>query len=253
LKSTVSSHVVACAQVGAPLVAAFVGLSLTAQLCGLGRDATSAPGSSASAAAYAQVAQAGYTRSDSAAAALESTHQRDLGCLTEAVYYEARGESVQGQAAVAQVVLNRVRSPAYPRSICGVVFQAKADGDCQFSFVCNGAMRHPVDAEAWRRAREIADRALDGYVMRAVGPALNFHVSEPGHAVGAKPGTVAHLGRHVFFVALTRPLKPHKALAAPDASPALDRPILDRTPDHAMSLAATDAPSATSTPAPTLP
>lgn len=79
--------------------------------------------------------------------ALEAT--RDLDCLTDAVYYEARGESRQGQAAVAQVVLNRVRHPAFPKSVCGVVFQgAFSNSTCQFSFACDGSMRKPRDPEA---------------------------------------------------------------------------------------------------------
>ncbi|HZZ88499.1 MAG TPA: cell wall hydrolase, partial [Caulobacteraceae bacterium] len=61
----------------------------------------------------------------------------DLQCLTAAVYYEARGESREGQAAVAQVVLNRVRSPAFPKTVCGVVYQGAAQHSCQFSFACN--------------------------------------------------------------------------------------------------------------------
>jgi spore germination cell wall hydrolase CwlJ-like protein len=69
---------------------------------------------------------------------------RDLECLTQAVYYESRGESRNGQQAVAQVILNRVRHPSFPKSICGVVFQGAKDGGCQFSFACDGPNK-------WRR------------------------------------------------------------------------------------------------------
>src|SRR5579863_6755197 len=72
-----------------------------------------------------------------------------LDCLAAAVYYEARGESADGRAAVAQVVLNRTRRPGFPRSICGVVYQGAGDGVCQFSFVCNGAMRGRRERVAW--------------------------------------------------------------------------------------------------------
>ncbi len=209
MKSVISPQVAACAQLGAPLLAAFVGLSLTAQVCGLGH--ASAPAG----AAYARAVQSGFSHTDvdmRADLASAAPRNLDLLCLTDAVYYEARGESPAGQAAVAQVVLNRARSPKFPNSVCGVVFQAKEAGarrgeDCQFSFVCDGAMTRPKDVQAWNKARAVAARALDGYVMRAVGPALDFHVNEPGRALAAKPGTVAHLGRHVFFIALTRPLK----------------------------------------------
>src|SRR5262249_55624357 len=90
-----------------------------------------------------------------AVAALASS--RDLDCLASAVYYEARGESAAGQAAVAQVVLNRARHPAFPKTICGVVFQ-RAGGGCQFSFACNGAMRRPKEPAAWSRAQAVAAR-----------------------------------------------------------------------------------------------
>ena len=124
----------------------------------------------------------------------------DVDCLTDAVYYEARGESPAGQAAVAQVVLNRVRHPAFPKTICGVVFQGvhSARG-CQFSFVCNGAMNRPLEADAWRRAQDIATHALTGGVMAAVGDATNFHAVRAGVSFGRGLTQVARIGLQVFF------------------------------------------------------
>jgi len=111
-----------------------------------------------------------------AASVLQSA--RDLDCLADAVYYEARGESPTGQAAVAQVVLNRVRHPAFPKSVCGVVFQGAHTGDtCQFSFACDGSMARPREPGAWRQARTVAARALSGFVMPSVGNATHFHVA----------------------------------------------------------------------------
>src|SRR5665213_2741296 len=103
----------------------------------------------------------------------------DVDCLTDAVYYEARGESPAGQAAVAQVVLNRVRHPAFPKTICGVVFQGAGQRktDCQFSFVCDGSMRATRDNEAWDRAQHIAARALSGVVLADIGGATHFHAT----------------------------------------------------------------------------
>ncbi|HEY2050016.1 MAG TPA: cell wall hydrolase [Caulobacteraceae bacterium] len=142
------------------------------------------------------------------AAAAAWTHPargRDLDCLSQAVYYEARGESAAGQAAVAQVVLNRAHDPAYPKSVCAVVYQPASSGGCQFTFVCDGAMARPLEPLAWRRAREVASRALQGYVMRAVGRALNFHAADA--SADAKAGTtVARLGNHVFFIAAKHPV-----------------------------------------------
>ena len=67
---------------------------------------------------------------------------RSLDCLAQAIYYEARSESEDGQRAVAQVVLNRVRHPAWPNSVCGVVYQGpmRAGGGCQFTFTCDGSL-----------------------------------------------------------------------------------------------------------------
>ncbi|HEY2177001.1 MAG TPA: cell wall hydrolase [Caulobacteraceae bacterium] len=119
----------------------------------------------------------------------------DVDCLASAVYYEARGESLAGRAAVAQVVLNRVGAPTFPKSVCGVVFQGRADGDCQFSFVCNGAMDEPREAAAWVDARTVARRALAGYVMTAIGAANCFH----GTHGGSLPEGGLRLGGHVFY------------------------------------------------------
>ena len=125
---------------------------------------------------------------------------RDLACLTDAVYYEARGEGASGQAAVAQVVLNRVRHPAFPKSVCGVVFQRAVGGyGCQFSFVCDGSMRHAREPAAWRRAEEIAARALDGAVMASIGNATHFHVAGIDPGWGSHLLRVAQVGLHVFY------------------------------------------------------
>ena len=100
--------------------------------------------------------------------------ERALLCLTQAIYYEAALEPDAGQAAVAQVVLNRVRHPAFPHSICGVVYQGVSLGlGCQFTFACDGALdRKPVPG-LWRRAQTAAERAVDGYVMAQVGSATS--------------------------------------------------------------------------------
>lgn len=125
---------------------------------------------------------------------------RDLDCLTAAVYYEARGETPAGQAAVAQVVLNRVRHPAFPKSVCGVVFQgAYSGGTCQFSFACDGSMRQRRDQAAWRRAERVAGRALNGYVMAEVGNATHFHTVNVAPIWGPRMLRVAQVGLHVFY------------------------------------------------------
>jgi hypothetical protein len=124
---------------------------------------------------------------------------RDLDCLTAAVYFEARGESAAGQAAVAQVVLNRARHPAFPHTVCGVVYQGAGTHSCQFSFACNGAMRLKHETAAWARARDVASRALSGYVMAAVGGATHFHVARLGGIWGGSMVKIAQVGQHIFY------------------------------------------------------
>jgi spore germination cell wall hydrolase CwlJ-like protein len=126
---------------------------------------------------------------------------RSLQCLAEAIYYEARSESEDGQRAVAQVVLNRVRHPAWPGTVCGVVYQGplRAGGGCQFTFTCDGALlRMPYGAD-WARARRIAAEALAGHVFAPVGLATNYHTHQvlPDWAFRLPKTTV--IGNHIFY------------------------------------------------------
>lgn len=123
----------------------------------------------------------------------------DLDCLTQAVYFEARGETPRGQAAVAQVVLNRVKHPAFPKTVCAVVYQGAAAHGCQFSFACDGSMRREREPGAWERARQIAARALAGAVLTDVGSATHFHTTGVDPAWGPRMLRVAQVGLHVFY------------------------------------------------------
>lgn len=96
-------------------------------------------------------------------------------CLTTAIYYEAANEPNDGQRAVAQVILNRVRHPAFPATVCGVVFQGSEKRGCQFSFACDGAMARAPARAAWERAARVAAAALDGQVFAPVGMATHYH------------------------------------------------------------------------------
>lgn len=102
-------------------------------------------------------------------------HTRALQCLTDAIYYEAASEPDDGQRAVAQVVLNRVRHPAFPATVCGVVFQGSEKRGCQFSFACDGAMARIPSRTAWARAARVAEAALAGSVFAPVGMATHYH------------------------------------------------------------------------------
>lgn len=122
-------------------------------------------------------------------------------CLAQAVYFEARGEPEQGQAAVAQVVINRLTSGLYPGSICGVVFQNRSHYKaCQFSFACEGRSLRVRDAEAWTQARRVADDALAGRSWLAdVGKATHYHAEDvrPRWARSLKQMDV--IGKHIFY------------------------------------------------------
>lgn len=101
---------------------------------------------------------------------------RAVDCLTAAVYYEARSEPDIGQRAVAQVVLNRVAHPAYPNTVCGVVYQgSQRRTGCQFTFTCDGSLARRPNPMFWDRARNVALAALGGYVHRPAGLATHYH------------------------------------------------------------------------------
>ncbi|WP_425340365.1 cell wall hydrolase [Ciceribacter sichuanensis] len=126
---------------------------------------------------------------------------REQQCLASGIYFEARGESVKGQAAVAQVILNRVRNPAYPDSICGVVYQNEDwRNRCQFSFACDNIKDRVNSQYHWKVAREVALAVTAGKIwLNEVGSATHYH------AVYVKPGwartmkKVGRIGLHVFY------------------------------------------------------
>jgi spore germination cell wall hydrolase CwlJ-like protein len=101
---------------------------------------------------------------------------RSLDCLAQAIYYEARSESEDGQRAVAQVVLNRLRHPTYPATVCGVVYQgSERSTGCQFTFTCDGSLALAPRGFSWDRARRIAAEALAGKVYAPVGHSTHYH------------------------------------------------------------------------------
>jgi len=120
-------------------------------------------------------------------------------CLTQAVYYEAGFEPAAGRRAVAQVVLNRVRHPAYPKSICGVVYQRSASNICQFTFVCDGALYRAPARAAWAQAQAVARAALAGYVEASVGQATHYHANYVSPYWAPSLAKVAQLGQHIFY------------------------------------------------------
>jgi spore germination cell wall hydrolase CwlJ-like protein len=127
-------------------------------------------------------------------------YRRALECLAQAVYYEAARETPDGQRAVAQVVLNRVRHSAYPATVCGVVYQgSERNTGCQFSFTCDGALARTPMRGYWDRARNIAHAALQGYVHAPVGNATHYHANYVVPYWASTLTKNAVVGLHIFY------------------------------------------------------
>jgi len=130
-----------------------------------------------------------------------AARQKAEKCLADAIYFEARAEPVRGQIAVAQVVMNRVFSGYYPGSVCGVVYQnSRRHLACQFTFACDGIPERVTEPDAWQRAKEIAQRTLDGRLwLPDVGKATHYH------ARWVRPGWIHEMrkldriGVHTFY------------------------------------------------------
>jgi spore germination cell wall hydrolase CwlJ-like protein len=129
-----------------------------------------------------------------------ATRARALECLASAVYYEAGSQDSDGQRAVAQVVLNRVRHPAFPASVCDVVYQGstRATG-CQFTFTCDGSLYRRPDEAGWRRAYRIAQDALSGSVYAPVGYATHYHANYVVPYWASTLAKNAVVGAHIFY------------------------------------------------------
>ncbi|MCU6455373.1 cell wall hydrolase [Sphingomonas sp. A2-49] len=170
----------------------------------------------------------------SMAAARGPDRGRALACLTAAIYYEAASEPDAGQSAVAQVILNRVRHPAFPATVCGVVYQGSGHAGCQFSFACDGAMAKLPVRGPWIRAARAAAMALAGYVYAPVGLATHYHTYAVTPAWNRGLVLTDVVGAHLFHrwkgywgtrAAFGQPYRGGEPLpgplAAPDASPAI--------------------------------
>jgi len=129
-----------------------------------------------------------------------AARKRALECLASAVYYEAGSQDDAGERAVAQVVLNRVRHPAFPASVCGVVYEGstRATG-CQFTFTCDGSLYRQPDLAGWRRAYTIAQQELSGAVYAPVGYATHYHANYVVPYWAPTLAKNAIVGAHIFY------------------------------------------------------
>jgi spore germination cell wall hydrolase CwlJ-like protein len=144
-------------------------------------------------------------RPDTAAAPFKlktdaASRERALECLTQAVYYEAASEGADGQRAVAQIVLNRMRHPGYPASVCGVVYQGSdRPTGCQFTFTCDGSLARLPIQSLWKQAHKIAEQALAGKVFAPVGHATHYHADYVLPYWADSLDKSVQLGRHIFY------------------------------------------------------
>jgi spore germination cell wall hydrolase CwlJ-like protein len=121
-------------------------------------------------------------------------------CLAEALYFEARGESTEGQMAVAEVILNRVDARKFPKSVCGVVHQGgEGRGNCQFSYNCDGRKELFSEHDAYDRVGKIARIMLDGQKRNLTDGAIYYHTEGVNPRWSRKMQQTANIGSHLFF------------------------------------------------------
>mgnify|MGYP002651867651 CR=1 FL=1 len=131
---------------------------------------------------------------------VRSFGEADLRCMTLAIAYEAGNEPLAGQQAVAEVILNRLAHPAFPKSVCGVVFQGwRRSTGCQFTFTCDGALHRRLQSRTFLAARAVAEEALSGRPSRRVPGALNYHADYVRPYWAPTLDRVAKLGAHIFY------------------------------------------------------
>ncbi len=127
--------------------------------------------------------------------------KRELRCMATAIYFEARDEPVRGQVAVGQVIMNRIRSPFYPKTICGVVYQGERNRHgCQFSFTCTGKHRSIKEKPEWRTSVKLAKQVIAGQVwINEVGYATHYHATYVHPNWRHELIRVARIGGHIFY------------------------------------------------------
>jgi hypothetical protein len=127
-------------------------------------------------------------------------NSREARCLSQAIYYEARGETRQGQVAVAEVIMNRVRSPAYPDTVCSVVYQGShRTTGCQFTFTCDGSLNRRPRGVAWERAQQVATAVLQGYTRPVTHRATHYHTTGVNPIWNAGLVETTRIGTHIFY------------------------------------------------------
>jgi hypothetical protein len=192
-------------------------------------------GAASSPALPSPAAIGGFGLSPAAPAAARGAGKTSLDCLTSAIYYEARSESQDGQRAVAQVVMNRVRHPNYPKSVCGVVYQgSQRSTGCQFTFTCDGSLTRRPTADGWARARRIAAEALDGRDYAPIGNATHYHSKAVDPYWSSSLARLGSLGAHIFYAIGRRPTASLPAVRGePSYSARAERAVVEASAEPA--------------------
>ena len=177
-----------------------MGIVLATASAAIGASLTNHPSSSVVVVQPRQevrIVEAQNPATDAAMAQLLAEHK----CLSEVIYYEARGEGAGGQKAIAEVVFHRMNRGAYGHSICAVVYEGKGHPGCQFSFTCNGQIKRPKQMAAWRESEQLAAQILTGQVSlrNATGGALNFHAVTVAPDWADTMDKTTQIGNHVFY------------------------------------------------------
>ena len=130
-----------------------------------------------------------------------SASTSDVKCLALNIYWEARSEPVKGQLAVAHVAMNRVRSRAYPNTVCKVIYQGdrSTPGACQFSWWCDKRSDQPTEYRAWQTSQNLARRVIDGRSLDPTGGALFYHLHTISPYWSAKKQRIARIGSHIYY------------------------------------------------------
>jgi spore germination cell wall hydrolase CwlJ-like protein len=129
-----------------------------------------------------------------------SGHDEDVKCLASAIAHEAGYERLEGKQAVAEVVLNRLRSPHFPKTVCGVIFAGSArKTGCQFTFTCDGSLGRNLPAAILEESRQVAEAALDGRNPLRVGGATHYHADYVTPYWAASLVEVTKIGAHIFY------------------------------------------------------
>jgi hypothetical protein len=130
----------------------------------------------------------------------KATGGEEWRCLSEALYFEARGEEIEGIFAVAEVILNRVDSPAYPDTVCDVVYQGTGQQfACQFTYSCDGKKETITDRRAWEKVGKIARLMLDGAPRQLTDGATHYHTKSVRPRWSRVYPETATIGYHVFY------------------------------------------------------